>query len=103
MRVAHAPSRVQFWRPRDQAAIRDPLSFRAGVASLGFGILAFHLIPYWIILPSMPAAQRAAVDRSIFEMQWTDRGLYGLGVGTGLCLAALVLYLISKPRMPKAK
>ena len=77
--------------------------FVLGVASLGFGILAFHLIPYWIILPSMPAAQRAAVDRSIFEMQWTDRGLYGLGVGTGLCLAALVLYLISKPRMPKAK
>ncbi len=74
-----------------------------GAIALVFGILAFHVIPYWIILPSMSAAQRATVDRSIFELEWVDRGFYGIEVAAGLWVAALVLYLIGKGRVWKTK
>ncbi len=69
-----------------------------GVAALLFGILAFHVIPYWIILPSMGAAQRATVDRSVLELEWVNRGFYGLGTAVGLFLAALVPYLVRMRR-----
>jgi hypothetical protein len=72
-----------------------------GCSAILFGFLAFHFIPYWIILPSMSPEKRAQVDRSAFELEWIDNGFYGIEAGAILLAAALLLFLtrarIAKP------
>ena len=72
-----------------------------GCSAILFGFLAFHVIPYWIILPSMSPEKRAQVDRSVFELEWVDNGIHSIEAGGILLAAALVLFLtrdhIAKP------
>jgi hypothetical protein len=65
-----------------------------GCSAILFGFLAFHVIPYWIILPAMSPEKRAQVDRSIFELEWVDHGFHSIEAGGMLLAAALVLFLI---------
>ena len=65
-----------------------------GCSAILFGFLAFHAIPYWIILPSMSPEKRAQVDRSVFELEWIDHGFHSIEAGGILLAAALVLFLI---------
>jgi hypothetical protein len=66
-----------------------------GCSAILFGFLAFHVIPYWIILPSMSPEKRAQVDRSVFELEWIDNGFHSIEAGGILLAAAFVLFLIS--------
>ena len=65
-----------------------------GCLAVLFGFLAFHAIPYWIILPSVSPEKRAHVDRSIFELEWVDNGFHSIEAGGILLAAALLLFLI---------
>ena len=65
-----------------------------GCSAILFGFLAFHAIPYWIILPSMSPEKRAQVDRSVFELEWIDNGFHSIAAGGILLAAALLLFLI---------
>ena len=65
-----------------------------GCLAILFGFLAFHAVPYWIILPSMSAEKRAQVDRSVFELEWIDNGFHSIEAGGMLLAAALLLFLI---------
>ena len=65
-----------------------------GCSAILFGFLAFHAIPYWIILPSMSPEKRAQVDRSVFELEWIDNGFHSIEAGGMLLAAALLLFLI---------
>jgi hypothetical protein len=67
-----------------------------GCAALLFGILAFDVIPYRIVLPLMSPAQRATIDRSIFELEWIDRGIDSIEAGCLLLAAALLAFLFSQ-------
>lgn len=67
-----------------------------GCAAILFGFLAFDVIPYRILLPSMSREQRAQIDRSIFELEWIDRGIHSIEAGSLLLATALLVYLFSK-------
>ncbi len=71
----------------------------AGCLAILFGFLALDFIPERILV-SLPADQRARTDRSILEMEWITRGLYSMGAGGVLLVAALFVAVIGGRRGP---
>lgn len=67
----------------------------AALAVLGLllviaGLLSLDVLPNFL-LRRMPAAERAAVDRSVYELTWVNRGLHLGAAGVALCAVAALI------------